>query len=440
MVVFILKISVLLCVRLKSYFNLYTSVQIVSWIALIFMRFILTTILVAMISQVSLSYRLFKLRNPSSAFSLNSARSLSTTIDTIQLGSSDLKVTKVCLGTMTWGQQNTEEEGVEQLEYAYRQGINFIDTAEIYPVPTKAETQGRTDRTIAKWLSTKDRSKIILASKVAGRGDHINWLPGRNGQFSKVSKEQIKISVDESLKRLKTDYIDVIQIHWPDRYVPLFGSPNYDIHKERENAVPFEEQLVAFDELISKGKVRYLGVSNETPYGVMKMNQISKELGLSTKIISLQNSYSLLVRSDIETNLVEVCSKLHENIGILAYSPLAGGILTNKYADPETTPKNARFSLFPGYMERYTKLKTKEVVQEYARIAKKYDFTPTELALIWSYTRPYIASTIIGATTIKQLKENIDAYKKIDRFVKNPEIYNEIQEVYRYHREPTKEV
>ena len=272
-------------------------------------------------------------------------------MDYTMLGSSDLKVSKVCLGTMTFGQQNTPEEGAAQLDIATKEyGINFIDTAEMYPVPTKAETQGDTDRILAKWLKNEDRSKVIIASKVAGYGgEYLTWLPGRNGKGSRVRAEEIIISVDESLKRLGTDYIDLIQIHWPDRYVSLFGGPAYDVKLERDYT-SFEEQLRAFDVLIKQGKVRYIGVSNETPYGVMKFSQAAELYGLP-KVVSIQNSYSLLVRSDYEAGLVETCSPRHENVGLLAYSPLCGGLLTGKYFQDELS-KNARLNLFEGYMER----------------------------------------------------------------------------------------
>jgi aryl-alcohol dehydrogenase-like predicted oxidoreductase len=230
-----------------------------------------------------------------------------------KLGDSDLEVSKVCLGTMTFGQQNTVDEGVEQLDFAFdKYGINFLDTAEMYPVPTKAETQGDTDRVISKWLKGRDRSKIILASKVAGASPRLTWLPGRNGEGCRVSKKDILVSVDESLRRLGTDYIDLVQIHWPDRYVPIFGATNYDLKQERDY-ISFEEQLSAFKTLVKQGKVRYVGVSNETPYGVMKFCQAAEKLGLP-KIVSIQNSYSLIVRSDFESSLTEVCSPRHENV------------------------------------------------------------------------------------------------------------------------------
>ena len=289
----------------------------------------------------------------------------------------------------TWGQQNTPEEGVAQLNEAFDVfGVNFLDTAEMYPVPTRKETQGDTDRVVARWLAGRDRSKVILATKVSGPG--ITWLPGRDGKSSRVTAREIELSVDFSLQRLGTDYIDLLQIHWPDRYVPLFGAAPYNFSLERE-AVSFEEQLTAMDKLIKSGKVRYFGVSNETPYGVMKFAAIAEKLGLP-KLISIQNSYSLITRSDYEAGLVEVCSPRNENVGLLAYSPLAGGILTGKYSDPNVS-SGSRLNIFPGYMQRFKQSLCVAAVDEYSRIAVKHGLTPAELALAWCYSQPHVAST-----------------------------------------------
>jgi aryl-alcohol dehydrogenase-like predicted oxidoreductase len=355
------------------------------------------------------------------------------------LGDSDLKVSKICLGTMTWGQQNTIEDAKAQLDLAFdKYGLNFIDTAEMYPIPAKPTTQGDTDRYIAEWLKTRDRSKVIVASKVAGfGGDRLTWFPGRDGKGSRVSKKDIKVSIDESLKRLKTDYIDLIQIHWPDRYVPLFGAKAYNMSLERDDAIPFQEQLEAFAEVIKEGKVRYVGVSNETPYGVMKFTQLAEKLGLP-KIVSIQNSYSMLVRSDYESSLVEVCSPRNENIGLLAYSPLCGGILTGKYSKSDLTDKNVRLNMFPGYMARYKQSLTLQAVEKYIAVAEKYKLTPTQLALAWCYKQPHVASTIIGATSLTQLSENIEAYGKISSIT--DEVLHDIEQVYKIYRDPTKDM
>ncbi len=355
-------------------------------------------------------------------------------MDYTKLGSSDLMVSKVCLGTMTWGQQNTLAEGVEQLDIAFKEyGVNFLDTAEIYPVPTKAATQGETDRIIASWLKTQDRSKVVLATKIAGASMQMKYLPGRNGQGSRVSPKEIRVSVDESLKRLGTDYIDLLQIHWPDRYVPLFGAGTYRYENERDSE-SFESQMRALDELVKEGRVRAVGVSNETPYGCMKFAEASRALGL-TRMCSIQNSYSLIVRSDFESSLVEVCSPRNEDIGLLAYSPLAGGILTGKYAKPNC-PSTARLNLFEGYMARYRNSIASEAVVQYSKVAEKHGLSPAELALVFTYSQPFVASTIIGATSIQQLRENIGAYAKKDKATK--ELLDDINAVYRRYRDPSK--
>jgi aryl-alcohol dehydrogenase-like predicted oxidoreductase len=357
------------------------------------------------------------------------------TIPKVKLGSSDLMISKITLGTMTFGQQNTEAEAHEQLNVAFNEyGINMLDTAEIYPVPTKENTQGLTDQYIASWLKNRKRGDVIIATKVAGASPNLKYMPGRNGGQTRVSKEQIKTSVDFSLKRLGTDYIDLIQIHWPDRYVPMFGADGYKRELERNDAISFQEQLEAVDELIKAGKVRYLGVSNETPYGAMKFCELARSSNLP-KICSIQNSYSMLTRSEFESGgLAEVCSPLNEDIGLLPYSPLAGGILTGKYLRSDCP--GARLNLFEGYMTRYKQSLAKDAVNKYCEIADKYNLTPTELSLAWVYSRSHVTSTIIGATSLTQLKENIEAYGKIDKI--SDSVIEDIQSVYKVYRDPSK--
>jgi len=320
-----------------------------------------------------------------------------------------LRVSKVCLGTMTWGQQNTEKEAHEQLDFAFKErGVNFLDTAEMYPVPTKAETQGRTDYIIGNWLKTNSiqRDKIVVATKVAGPG--ISWLPGRRGQNSRLRRDDIMVSVDESLKRLGVDQIDLLQIHWPDRYVPIFGAQGYNRSLERES-VPFEEQLIALNKLISDGKVREIGLSNETPYGIMRFAELARTLKLKP-FVSLQNSYSLVNRAEFDSGINEVCSPRNENIGLLPYSPLAGGILSGKYRDSKLDTSNCRLNLFPGYMARYKQSLSVAAVSKYCDLAADIGLTPTDLALGWCYKQPAVSSTIIGATSMAQLRENLDAF------------------------------
>lgn len=354
-----------------------------------------------------------------------------------RLGDSDLVVSRVCMGTMTFGRQNTLEEGVEQLNKAFDEyGINFIDTAEMYPVPTQPETAGDTDRTVAAFLKTRKREDVILATKVSGTSDRIKWLRP-NDKLCELNREQIRYSIDASLERLGVDYIDLIQMHWPDRYVGgLFGQPDYDMSKENASGkdTPFEEQLSALNDAVKAGKVRYIGVSNETPFGVMEMTHLANHFPeLYPKIVSIQNSYSLIVRKDYEAGLAEVCSPRNCNVGLLAYSPLAGGILSGKYAKA-TVDKKARLNMFPGFMDRYKDSQVEKAVAAYSGIASKHGLTPTQLALSWCYHRPQVASSIIGATSLEQLEENL----KVFDVKLSDEILEEIDEVYKVFTDPTK--
>ena len=356
-------------------------------------------------------------------------------MDYVKLGTSDLEVSKVCMGTMTFGEQNTLEEGVEQLDVAFDEyGVNFLDTAELYPVPGRAETQGRTDEAVAAFLKGRKRDDVVLATKVCGCDDRMTWMPrGVPGEATRLSREQILYSVDESLKRLGTDHVDLLQLHWPDRYTGgLFGTPDFTPSRVRES-IPFEETLEALRHLVDEGKVRYVGVSNETPYGVNSM------IGLATsdpakypRIVSIQNSYSLVVRKDFEAGLAESC--YHHRVGLLPYSPLAGGSLTGKYADRESVPEGARYTMFPGFMDRYYGSQNEAAVAAYGKIARGRGLTPTQLALSWCYHREHVASTIIGATSIAQLREDIEAYDlRLD-----DETIDEIEGVYRQFTDPTK--
>jgi len=359
-------------------------------------------------------------------------------MDYTYLGSSDLLVSKICMGTMTFGNQNTIEEGVEQLNMAFDEyGINFLDTAEMYPVPTTPETQGLTDKTVCEFLKDKTQRKredVILATKVAGRSERITWLR-KEEKPAVVNREQILESVDRSLERLGTDYIDLLQIHWPDRYVPMFGSPDFDISSIRDDATSFEEQLSALKEVIDAGKVKYVGLSNETPWGVSQfMNLAQQEPDLYAKIVSIQNSYSLVNRKDFEAGLAEMC--YYNKVGLLPYSPLSGGVLTGKYnvKNPDDVPEGARMKLFPGFMDRYIGSRNSRASEAYAQVAKEQGLTPAELALSWCYHREHVCSTIIGATSMDQLKEDLNAYDtKLD-----DETIKKINEVYAEYIDPTK--
>ncbi|KAK3032044.1 hypothetical protein RJ639_035481 [Escallonia herrerae] len=337
-----------------------------------------------------------------------------------KLGYSDLVLSEITLGTMTFGEQNTEEEAHEMLAYAFEQGVNAIDTAEAYPIPVRKETQGRTDLYTGSWLKSQPRDKVILATKVCGYSERSSYLR-ENANVLRVDAANIKESVEKSLKRLNTDYIDLLQIHWPDRYVALFGEYSYDPSTWRPS-VPVVEQLRAFQELIDEGRkhtnlvqVRYLGVSNETSYGVMEFVHTAKVEGLP-KIVSIQNNYSLLISCKFEIDLVEVCHPNNCNIGLLAYSPLAGGSLSGKYLDVQSeAARKGRLNLFPGYMERYNKSLAKEATSKYMELAKKHGLTSLQLALGFVRDRPFMTSSIIGATSVAQLKEDIDAFLTTER-------------------------
>ncbi|NEP62591.1 MAG: NADP(H)-dependent aldo-keto reductase [Symploca sp. SIO2G7] len=318
-------------------------------------------------------------------------------MDYKQLGDSDLLVSEICLGTMTYGQQNTLEEASEQLDYAVAQGVNFIDAAEMYPVPSQAETQGKTEEYIGKWLVKQQRDKLIIASKIAGPNPKMHWIRGENHRIDRVNIEQ---AVADSLKRLQTDYIDLYQIHWPDRYVPLFGAPDYDPSQDRET-VPIVEQLEVFADLIKAGKIRYLGLSNETPWGVCEFSHLAKQLGLP-KVVSIQNAFNLTNRV-FQTHIAEACH--FHNLGLLAYSPLAFGMLTGKYING--IPDNSRLALFKGFGMRYEKINLAEAIKEYIAIANQYSISPAQMALAFVRSRWFVTSTIIGATTMEQLQENL---------------------------------
>ncbi|MDX2212235.1 MAG: NADP(H)-dependent aldo-keto reductase [Oculatellaceae cyanobacterium bins.114] len=316
-----------------------------------------------------------------------------------QLGDSDLKVSEICLGTMTYGHQNTLEEAHQQLDYAIAQGVNFIDAAEMYPVPPRAETYGLTESFIGEWLKRQQRDRLIVATKIAGPGRSMKWV--REGAKA-IDRDNVKQAVDDSLKRLQTDYIDLYQLHWPDRYVPLFGQTVYDPAKNRET-VPIEEQLSVFADLIQAGKIRYIGLSNETPWGVCQFSQIAQQLSLP-KVVSIQNAYNLINRS-FEWGLAETCDR--EHVPLLAYSPLGFGLLSGKYVN--STPEKTRITLFPGFGQRYLKPNVNEAVAAYADIATRHGLSPAQLAIAFVKSQWFVASTIIGATTLEQLKENLES-------------------------------
>ena len=311
-----------------------------------------------------------------------------------------IKVSKICLGTMTWGNQNSEAEAHEQMDYALEQDVNFFDTAELYPVPATAETYAETERIIGNWFhKTGNREKVVLASKIAGGGPYTAHI--RENGFS---KKGITEAVENSLQRLQTDYIDLYQLHWPSRGVNCFGVRDYPFKtatKEAENHLEILETLSNF---IKQGKIKHIGLSNETPWGTMKYLQASEQYNLP-RPVTIQNSYSLIHRS-YEVGMSEV--SMRENIGLLAYSPLAQGVLSGKYLDGNL-PEGARGTLFPGFIARYRNEGSDAAVLKYLEIAKKNNLTLTELSLAFINQLPFVTSNIIGATKMSQLKENINS-------------------------------
>ena len=319
-----------------------------------------------------------------------------------KLGNTDLEVSLICLGTMTYGEQNTQKEGFEQMDYAVDSGVNFFDTAELYAIPPKAKTYGKTEEIIGNWFGErKNRNKIILASKIAGPG--LKWIRGGGGQFSPKSIED---ALNSSLRRLKTDYIDLYQLHWPERNTNYFGDLNYEHDEKEKKWNNFENILETLKKFIGQGKIRYIGLSNETPWGFSKFLQISEEQKLP-RIVSVQNPYNLVNRS-YEIGMSEI--SIREKAGLLAYSPLAAGYLTGKYRNNKV-PKNSRMDLFYENYPRYHNQRTYDAVDEYFNIAKKHKISLTQLSQAFVNSRDFVTSNIIGATTMDQLRENIESIK-----------------------------
>jgi len=320
-----------------------------------------------------------------------------------KLGTSTLQVSSVCLGTMTFGQQNSEADGHAQLDLALEHGVNFIDMAEMYPVPTRAETQGATERIVGSWLKGKPREKLVIATKVTGLGRQLPWI--RGGPLA-LDRANIRTAVEDSLRRLGTEYIDLYQIHWPARNQPMFGQWRFDAAAERP-ATPIPEQLEALAELVVEGKIRHVGLSNEHPWGLMQFLQAADALGLP-RVVSVQNAYSLLNRV-FEQTLAEVCFR--EQVSLLPYSVLGFGHLTGKYLD--NPPADARLSLFPAFGARYAKSNVRPAVEAYVALARRHGMRPTELALAFVASQGFVTSTIVGATSVAQLDENLKACSRV---------------------------
>lgn len=356
------------------------------------------------------------------------------------IGDTDIHIADVTLGTMTFGKQNTEKDAHRQLNFAIKEfGVNSIDTAEMYAVPADAKTQGKTDEYIGSWLKKKDvkREEIILMTKVAGRSEM--QLRGRiPGEENRLTAKQMELSVECSLERLQTDYVDVLQLHWPDRYVSLFGGVPYERTSEREDDVSFEEQAECMYRLIKSGKVRYFGTSNETTFGVCEFGALAKyKKEGSPKMQTIQNGYNLLQRIAFETDLNEACSPKNHNVSFLAYSPLAGGALTGKYLKATEPPKNSRFTLFPGYMARFNEPRLKNCLTEYQTLAEESGLTLTDLSLRFVRDRDFVCSSIIGATTMAQLEENLKAYTQSPL---GKDVDDEIERIYRKYRDPAQSI
>jgi aryl-alcohol dehydrogenase-like predicted oxidoreductase len=340
------------------------------------------------------------------------------------LSNTDLEVSALCLGTMTFGEQNTEAEAFEQLDAALDAGINFFDTAEMYPVPPRAETMGRTETIIGNWMRTRAcRERVVIASKVAGPGR--DWLPYIRGGSNRLNRSHIEQAIDASLRRLQTDVIDLYQLHWPDRETNFFGKLGYSPSQDPDET-PLRETLETLGDLVTAGKIRHVGVSNETPWGVMSCLELARYHHLP-RLVSIQNPYSLLNRT-FEIGLAEISDR--EQVGLLAYSPLAFGVLTGKYLNG-AQPDKARLTLFPGY-DRYSNPQAQRATHDYVMLARSAGLSPTQMALAYVTSRPFVTSNIIGATTLAQLSENIAS---IDT-VLSDDLLDQIEAIHQRHPNP----
>ncbi|WP_055436318.1 aldo/keto reductase [Lacinutrix algicola] len=316
-----------------------------------------------------------------------------------KLPNTDIKVSKICLGSMTWGNQNTEAEGHLQLDYAIDQGVNFIDTAEMYPVPATKETQGATSKIIGTWFKKNgNRDKVVLASKIAGNGDYTAHI-----RTSGFTKQSIKEAVDNELIRLQTDYIDLFQLHWPERETNTFGVRDYKHNPNDKWEDNFKEVLESLDAVIKTGKIRHIGLSNEKAWGTMRFIEESKKNN-APRPITIQNAYSLINRV-FEGDMAEIA--MRENIGLLAYSPMAFGVLSGKYIK-NTAPENSRLKLFPRFA-RYSGEQATKATQQYLELAEVNNMSLAQMSLAFVNQREFLTSNIIGATNLEQLKENINS-------------------------------
>jgi aryl-alcohol dehydrogenase-like predicted oxidoreductase len=352
-----------------------------------------------------------------------SAPSAAAVLEHRPLGASGLEVPSLCLGTMTFGQQTDEREAHAQLDLALATGVNFVDTAELYPVPPRAETTGATEAIVGRWLARQRRDRILVATKVAGPGRSIDWIRQGPQAFDAAN---IRAALEGSLTRLKTDYVDLYQLHWPARNQPMFGQRRFDPTAERASTA-IGEQLDALSALVKEGKVRAIGLSNEHPWGVMRFLDEAKQRGLP-RVASIQNAYSLVNRT-FEASLTEVCFR--ERVALLAYSPLAFGHLTGKYLERPDAP--GRVTQFKGFGQRYEKPGLVEAVRAYADLAMEHGLTPTQLALAFVRSRWFVTSTIVGASSRAQLEEDLRGWAT----PLSAEVLERIDALHQRHGDPT---
>ena len=344
-----------------------------------------------------------------------------------KLGTTSINVSVICLGTMTWGEQNNQSEAFEQMDYAFDQGVNFFDTAELYSIMPRQETYGKTEEIIGDWFQHSGKRKnIVLATKIASKSTGLEWIRAGKEKLG-FDKKNINVAVDASLKRLQTDYIDLYQLHWPERKVPLFGKLDFLYDEKDINWTSFNEVLENLNDLVKTGKIRHIGLSNETPWGMMKFLEISKQKSLP-RMMSIQNAYNLVNRV-FDTANSEVA--IRENCGLLAYSPIAGGRLSGKYLNG-VQPNKARYTLWPHRFSRHSTERGDRAIQKYVSLAKKYNLTAAKMANAFVNYRPFVTSNIIGATTIDQLKENIDSIN----ITLSDDILKEIEEIHSYDPSP----
>ena len=342
-----------------------------------------------------------------------------------KLGNTNIDVSVICLGTMTWGEQNTREQAFKQMDYALSRGVNFFDTAELYAIPPRAQTYGRTEEIIGEWLQSRGRrDKLVLASKIAGPGE--DWIPYIRQGKTRFNRHDISAAVDASLRRLQTDYLDLYQLHWPERQTNFFGKLGFEPTTD-DDFTPLLETLEALADQVRLGKIRHIGLSNETPWGVMQFLHHAEQAGLP-RIVSVQNPYSLLNRS-YEVGLAEISWR--EQAGLLAYSPLGFGVLSGKYLRGEK-PEGARLTLFPDYT-RYSNNVAVKATENYVSLAREHGLDPAQMALAYVNSRPFLTSTIIGATHMDQLQSNIDS---IDVTL-SAEVLTAIEAIHNEHPNPS---